>query len=299
MAIPPFKRMFNVKEYIMKTLIITITIFIMTGWVGISHAEESRFAEKERLADEILHYGMNASVSETQMLTKFTEAFRTAFVNKQSESIAEMISGEALLVTGSTVNGGEVQFRRTDRSEYVTRIQNRVFVDGNDIEVEFEDVAIYRHPRQQGVYGITFAQHYNTTIYSDYGYVLMMVEVRDQEAHITLRLWQQEPFTVGKAVFQTEAIEEIYVPTVGREGLEAPIYSNNNIAPPNLSSDIVVRPVAYTPAVKATPSTGFLANNKYWVIAGAATVTGAGIALIASSGSGGGDNYLPVPPGRP
>ena len=56
-----------------------------------------------------------------------------------------------------------------------------------------------KHKKYPEIYGVTFKQHWNTTRYSDVGYVFLLIDFQDEENPIIhVRTWQPEKYANGK-----------------------------------------------------------------------------------------------------
>ena len=69
----------------------------------------------------------------------------------------------------------------------------KAFKANSYIKVTFENVTIVEHPTIAGIYGVTVRQKWNSSRYSDEGFVFMIWDFRNpDEPQIHVRTWQPE-----------------------------------------------------------------------------------------------------------
>jgi hypothetical protein len=149
-----------------------------------------------------------------QILT-FVENFRTAFNRKDLPFIRDVFSDQALIIVGRVVqNTGEqsafeqqVEYMQFTKDEYVDRLAN-LFRVNTWIDVGFSDIRILRHPRHRQMYGVNLTQYYNSSIYSDVGYLFLLIDFRvPEEPMIHVRTWQPQYATPEADVFSLGDME--------------------------------------------------------------------------------------------
>lgn len=149
-----------------------------------------------------------------QMILDYVEQFRTSYNRKDIDFLEMIFSDDALIITGKVVrkNGrdraailkNEIVYRKYSKTEYLNNLR-RVFAQNQYIKVNFSDIQVTRHPTIDGYYGVLVKQGYQSSTYSDEGYVFMLWDFRD-EAHpqIHVRTWQ--PYWMDDA--HTRTIDE-------------------------------------------------------------------------------------------
>jgi hypothetical protein len=71
----------------------------------------------------------------------------------------------------------------------------RCFKRNKYIDVSFEDIEVLKHPLSDKIYGVTLKQDWNSSTYSDTGYVFLMIDFTDEfEPCIQVRTWQPEKY---------------------------------------------------------------------------------------------------------
>ena len=152
-----------------------------------------------------------------QMILDYVEQFRTAYNRKDIVFLDNVFSDDALIITGKVVKrkkGDRVAVLKADtdivytqysKQEYIERLRTRVFPNNSYIHVTFSDIKVSKHPSIPGYYGVMLRQGYESSSYSDDGYLFMIWDFRD-ESHpqIHVRTWQ--PYWMDEA--KTQRLEE-------------------------------------------------------------------------------------------
>lgn len=168
-----------------------------------------RYQELIRAADSAIDH------DNRMMIISFLEIFRTAFNQKDIGFIEQVFSDEALIIVGRVVESTgrsseyeqQVEFLRFNKDEYISRLRN-VFARNAWIDVGFEDIDIFRHPRHPHMYGVSLVQYYNSQIYSDVGYLFLLIDFSaEEEPLIHVRTWQPKQATPENLRFSMGDIE--------------------------------------------------------------------------------------------
>lgn len=146
----------------------------------------------------------------------FVEQFRTAYNIKDLNHIKKVFSNNALIITGKVVvekpnsdqvlqNIGteKIVYQTQTKQEYVTKLAG-IFENNRYINIEFDDIEVMTHPKYTEIYGVTLKQKWNTTNYSDVGYLFLMIDFKDDNNPlIHVRTWQPEKYN-GKELAREE-----------------------------------------------------------------------------------------------
>lgn len=133
-----------------------------------------------------------------EIILSFLETFRTSYNQKNIDFLDSVFSDEALIIVGRVVEStGEesvfeqqVEYLQFNKEDYIERLRT-IFNANSWIKVEFEEIRIDRHPRHNHMYGVYLTQYYNSSIYSDTGYLFLMIDFRNQEEPlIHVRTWE-------------------------------------------------------------------------------------------------------------
>lgn len=138
-----------------------------------------------------------------QMILDYVEQFRTAYNKKDLDFLEKVFSDDALIITGRVIqrsrgdrtaflsNNQNVVYLQQSKKEYLNRLRTRVFPNAKYIHVDFSDIKVSKHPSIDGYYGVMLKQGYESSNYSDEGYLFMIWDFRDESRpQIHVRTWQ-------------------------------------------------------------------------------------------------------------
>ncbi len=150
-----------------------------------------------------------------QQILDFLEEFRTAHNRKDIAYLEKAYSDDALIIVGkvlkeqegfgdylasSTLGENKIKFIRLSKKEYIERLRE-VFKLNAFVRVTFEQVEISLHSKYPDIYGIQVKQKWNSSTYSDEGYLFVMMDFQNPEKPIIhVRAWQPEKFSDGSIV---------------------------------------------------------------------------------------------------
>jgi hypothetical protein len=159
---------------------------------------------------ELLRQGEDQiDTANRQMILTFVENFRTAYNRRDLDFIQDVFSEQALIIVGRVVENTrqlspmqqQVEYLRFTKDEYVQRLRT-IFAANTWIDVGFSNIRILRHPRHQHMYGVNLTQYYNSSIYSDVGYLFLLIDFRDAvKPVIHVRTWQPQRSTPETEIF--------------------------------------------------------------------------------------------------
>ncbi|MFQ5824502.1 MAG: hypothetical protein ACE5JB_10640 [bacterium] len=150
-----------------------------------------------------------------QQILDFLEEFRTAHNRKDIDYLEKAYSDDALIIVGrvlkkqeigndylasSSLGASKIQFIRLSKKEYIQRLRH-VFKLNSFVRVIFDDVEIVQHKKYPDIYGIKLRQRWNSSHYSDEGYLFVMMDFMNPDKPlIHVRAWQPEKFEDGSVV---------------------------------------------------------------------------------------------------
>ncbi|MCG3157561.1 MAG: hypothetical protein DKINENOH_04195 [bacterium] len=153
-----------------------------------------------------------------RVVLNLLEEFRTAHNRKDSTYLEQIYSDDALIIVGQVLHKRErrenerdelalsdlgdrkIRFIRLSKIEYIERLR-RVFRKNAFVRVTFDDVEVRRHPVFQDIYGVSVRQHWNSSSYSDSGFLFLAIDFRNRERPlIRVRSWQPSRFEDGTVV---------------------------------------------------------------------------------------------------
>lgn len=92
---------------------------------------------------------------------------------------------------------------RGRKSEYLTKLEE-AFKTTQFVNSRIDSIEITKHPTIEGLYGLSFRQSFNTSLYSDVGYVFLAFYFTSNGVTIPVRAWQPHKFEDGKIIGLTD-----------------------------------------------------------------------------------------------
>ena len=142
-----------------------------------------------------------------QLILNFVENFRTAYNRKDIDLLAKIYSDDALIITGKVIRQSKsvdnvlgnyglskekIEYQVQTKKEYINKLHS-IFKNNAKINVLFDNIEVVRHPKFDDIYGVRLKQGWNTTNYSDLGFLFLMIDFKDGEnMQIHVRTWQPE-----------------------------------------------------------------------------------------------------------
>ena len=183
------------------------------------------FAVEDHHYQEIIQQGKQLEdLAYREKILHFIEIYRTAYNKKDLQFIEETLSEDALIIVGHVVKvqkqtqdflgssylGDEkIEFIRLGKNEYLERLK-KVFKNNDFVNTIFDEINIQRHPQFEKIYGVQLEQRWQSSFYSDEGYLFLLVDfINEDEPIIHVRAWQPEKFTDGStiSIYDFEIIE--------------------------------------------------------------------------------------------
>ncbi|HLP15707.1 MAG TPA: hypothetical protein VK470_05580 [Bacteroidota bacterium] len=146
----------------------------------------------------------------------FMEQFRMAYNAKNLPFLEKVYSDDALILVGSVLQEkpetddmmhhtylapAKVKLIQQTKREYIDGLRERAFAYNAFINVRFDDLTIVRHEKIPWLYGVSCFQQWNSSQYSDKGFLFLMMDFRNaSEPVIHVRTWQPKAFDNGQYV---------------------------------------------------------------------------------------------------
>jgi hypothetical protein len=170
-----------------------------------------------------------------ETLLKTLDHFRTAYNCKDIDFLEDIYSEDALIITGMVKyferkqiktdtpitttysnKGTRVEYSVQNKKEYIAKMR-RIFAANSYINIKFENIVITQHGGNPNIYGVTLRQKWNTSTYSDDGWLFLIFDYEDEnKPQIWVRTWQ--PLTRKNPITGKE--EEIHYSAAGINGTE-------------------------------------------------------------------------------
>ena len=173
--------------------------------------------EETRYREIMEDYITVEDFSRREVIVDFIENFRTSYNIKDIKYIESVFSDQALIITGKVVKIAPSKDRAinallgTEKITYVTQtkkeyVQNlkQTFSRNKYIDIQFEDIEVVRHPKNDFLYGVTLKQKWGSSTYNDTGYLFLMIDFKDElQPMIHVRTWQPDSYN-GKELQKDE-----------------------------------------------------------------------------------------------
>ena len=154
-----------------------------------------------------------------QMIIELVENFRTAYNRKDIPYLEEIYSDDALIITGKVLtpqkradvpmafDQKQIEYSVYNKKQYLANLK-RIFGINSYINIKFEEIVVTRHEGNPNIYGVTLKQNWNSTTYSDEGWLFLMIDYEDENNPlIWVRTWQPLKDNTGKDLrYNTEDI---------------------------------------------------------------------------------------------
>lgn len=154
-------------------------------------------------------------------LLKWVEDFRCYYNERNITALEKVYSEDALIITGSVVNqrvnAGDgavryeqkVNYKVQDKATYINKLRNQ-FATKKYLHVEFDHIAVMKHGAKQNIYGVTLHQKWESSGYSDEGWLFLLWDFNDPEKpQIHVRTWQPDLAVAKDGVF---TLDDFFIP---------------------------------------------------------------------------------------
>ena len=168
------------------------------------------FALTKKAEDDIFNAAAKWTETSRFTLLQFMEDYQTAYALKRLDYIEQIFSDDAIIITGTVlkpvskqyVEGKTIDFNRNDvrfivknKQQYIETLRKH-FNDREYIHLTFQDnqtkmVNAERIP-QGSALAIQINQMYNSPVYSDQGYLTLLLDTSNELPIIHVRLWQPD-----------------------------------------------------------------------------------------------------------
>ncbi|MFC2085055.1 hypothetical protein ACFLS9_08365 [Bacteroidota bacterium] len=187
------------------------TEYIVLDFDSTGNLYDINFGIQDNIYNKIFEqskYGLDGGDwANRQVILKFAEKYRTTFLTRDIHTLESIFADEAIIIVGRILEKRKIkdlhkifqssefqptyeQIRYT-KDEYLKR-QANIFASREDLFLGFSTLNIKGKNKQKGVYGLSLRQHYNSTGYSDEGYLFLLVDFNEDLPQIYVRSWQPQ-----------------------------------------------------------------------------------------------------------
>ncbi len=179
--------------------------------------------EKHEDVSKIMGEGQDvADLAMRREILKWVEDFRNYYNERNLNSLKQIYSDDALIITGSVTLSrpskseydrsnleSNVKYTKQSKAEYIKNLE-RTFYVNKYINVKFSDISVVKHGAKENIYGVTLKQKWSSSNYSDEGWLFLLWDFNDPEApQIHVRTWQPEQIVVEHGVF---TLDDFFIP---------------------------------------------------------------------------------------
>jgi hypothetical protein len=172
-----------------------------------------RLALDAQTSESLEKCGSVADKEKQMIILQYVERFRTAYNQKDLQTISDMFSDDALIITGHIVMRkqtsdsqkatAKVEYTRQNKEQYIRNL-SLAFKRNKWIDVKFSQIGengeeggcagITRSTKDPTKYGVRLRQSWKSNNYSDEGYLFLLWEFPENGSSpiIHVRTWQPE-----------------------------------------------------------------------------------------------------------
>jgi len=162
---------------------------------SLKHDYQLPFEEEKNAVTDFRH---------RQMVVDFINMYRNYYNTKDIDNIATVFSNDALIITGTvySTNGSEMQpsttrikYKQQDKTNYINNLRKNLHIgdDTYKVNIQFDNINVVQHKVNKNVYGVRIWQRWNTTGYSDVGWLFLIIDFTDEDKpQIWVRTWQPD-----------------------------------------------------------------------------------------------------------
>lgn len=180
-----------------------------------------RFAIDAAVGESMEQGGDAVDIERRMQILAYCDRFRTAYNTKDIAFLEQVFSDDALIITGKVVTtrkgdmplSPSISYKKYDKQQYLNNLRC-VFARNSWIEVKFSQIgehgegdgerAVTRSTENPNIYGVRLRQEWQSSTYSDMGYVFLLWDFTDEEHPVIhVRTWQPE-FVGGSRIPEDE-----------------------------------------------------------------------------------------------
>lgn len=171
-----------------------------------------RLALDAQTSESMERCGSVVEKEQQMIILQYVERFRTAYNQKDLQTIEQMFSDDALIITGKVVMSrpsemqpakAKVEYTKQNKQQYISNLR-RAFARNKWIDVKFSQIGedgenggcagITRSRIDPTKYGVRLRQEWKSSNYSDEGYLFLLWEFPKDGGSpiIHVRTWQPE-----------------------------------------------------------------------------------------------------------
>lgn len=166
------------------------------------------FSSDLQVGESMEHGGEAVDLERRMVILSYCDRFRTAYNTKDLNFIRKVFSEDALIITGSVVTtksyDGQpltsIKYKKQNKEQYIANLE-RCFQSNQWINVKFYEIgrtgekggvpSVTRSTENPNFYGVRLRQEWQSSTYSDNGYIFLLWDFTDEKAPVIhVRTWQ-------------------------------------------------------------------------------------------------------------
>ncbi|MFO7896548.1 MAG: hypothetical protein R6U84_06430 [Candidatus Cloacimonadales bacterium] len=188
-------------------------------YIVVDFAEDGKIRDFNfQLFDELYNNFMDQEnldsqeLRQRQVIIKFLEKYRTAFLARDLETLEKIFADEAVIIVGRVLQSSsaqrnydlereqpEIEYLQYSKTEYLSQLA-RIFRAQREIHLAFNSFKLSRKDRQTDVFGVSMRQQYRSSGYGDEGYLFLLVDFIGKDPLIYVRSWQPGEWSDGEMI---------------------------------------------------------------------------------------------------
>ena len=171
-----------------------------------------RLALDAHMNESFRNCGSVVEEEKRMIIMQYIERFRTAYNQRDITQIERMFSDDALIITGKVtqvraqgdynVTAPKIEYTKQTKEQYIRNLR-KAFMRNKWINVKFSEIpgmnnqVITRSKVNDKMYGVRLLQEWNSSNYSDRGYLFLLWEFPEDGSDPTIHVRTWQPETVG------------------------------------------------------------------------------------------------------
>ena len=159
-------------------------------------------------------------ITRRREILKWVEDFRCYYNEKNINSLRQIFSDDALIITGSVVTQKQstdygsqlkknVKYSIQGKQEYLEKL-SKVFLNNQYLNIKFSNISVVKHGAKPNIYGVTLHQSWTSSNYSDEGWLFLLWDFNDPgRPQIHVRTWQADEIVNDNGVF---GLDDFFIP---------------------------------------------------------------------------------------
>lgn len=166
------------------------------------------FSSDLQMSESMEHGGNAVDLDRRMVILAYCDRFRTAYNKKDTSFLSKVFSEDALVITGSVVTSKRydgipitsIKYKKQNKEQYLANLK-KCFRANQWINVKFYEIGVRgertelpcvtQSTENPNLYGVRLRQEWNSSTYSDSGYIFLLWDFSNENAPVIhVRTWQ-------------------------------------------------------------------------------------------------------------